>query len=173
MQVRIKHNYLQALSSWERFSIGQKQMVQKLAADLHTIKKEIEQTAVSFGYSHACRTSIAVCRGECCRLHFPKTFSEADFLAIIGSLTQEERDSLSRRMLENRFQSEQCVLLKPDGCFLSFKSRPMVCTNAYPCFASRAYWEIKEAGNRRAQPIFKRLNGLMLTDDQYQTKISA
>ena len=166
MQVRIRHNYTTALTSWERFSKDQRRIVQKLAADLYAIKKETEQTAIALGYSYACRTSIEICRGECCRWHFPKTFNEADFLAIIGSLTQTERDDLSHRILGSDSQSGQCALLMPDGCFLSFRSRPMVCTNAYPCFAGRAYWEIKEAGNRRAKPFFKELNDLILASGQ-------
>ncbi|MBW1849422.1 MAG: hypothetical protein JRJ27_20375 [Deltaproteobacteria bacterium] len=172
MQVRIRHNYTTALTSWERFSKDQRRIVQKLAADLYAIKKETEQTAIALGYSHACRTSIEICRGECCRWHFPKTFNEGDFLAIIGSLTEAERDDLSHRILGSDSQSGQCILLMPDGCFLSFRSRPMVCTNAYPCFASRAYWEIKEAGNHRSKPFFKDLSNLILTSGQHQTGYS-
>jgi hypothetical protein len=167
MQVGIRQNYAQALSEWERFSKDQRQRVKKLVEDWYVIKQETEQTAIALGYSSACRRSIEFCRGECCRLHFPKTFSVADFLAIIGSLTPKKREGLTNRILSNRSSGKQCILHMPDGCFLSFNSRPMVCTNAYPCFAGREYWEAKEAGNRRAKQIFKYLSSLILSSGRH------
>jgi len=163
MQVGIRLNFTRALSTWERLSNSQRELVQKLAEDLYEIKKETEQTAITFGYSSVCRASIAVCRGECCRLYYPKTFSAADFLVIIGSLTPRECEELAHRiLLGSSVSNGKCILLMKDGCILSFKSRPMVCTNAYPCFAGRVYWEIKEAGNRRAKTLFESLNDLIL-----------
>ena len=52
-------------------------------------------------------------------------------------------------------------MLVPGKGEISFKNRPMVCTNAYPCFSGRDYWEFKEAGNRRAKPIFKQLEAII------------
>jgi len=157
----IKHNYSQALHVWESSHTGEKERVQRLAARLYTIKEEVEHKAIALGYAQACVKSIPTCRGECCRFHFPKTFSVTDFLAIIGSLTLEEINELSDRILKTSLQEGQCALLTATGCFLSFKSRPMVCTNAYPCFAGHEYWEFKEVGNRKVKPVLQSLANLI------------
>lgn len=158
----VKHNYIHALGIWKTFSEAKRHAVKNLAAELYAIKKETEKMAIAFGYAQACRTSIPVCNGGCCRHHFPKTFSDAELLAVLGGLTLVERERLSQQILRGSSKDKQCMLLTTDGCFLPFKSRPMVCTNAYPCFVSKEYWKHKEVGNRKAKPIFQALKNLIL-----------
>lgn len=162
MVKRIRQNYKKAFEAWEKLSDNKKHMVQELAEALYAIKKMTGEKAVAFGYARACKESIAICRGECCRHHYPKIIADAELLAIIGGLTPVERERLSQRMLRGLSKDGQCALLTQDGCFLPFRSRPMVCTNAYPCFASKEYWKHKEAGNHKAKPIFQTLEDLIL-----------
>ncbi len=44
-------------------------------------------------------------------------------------------------------QKNQCPVLLKTGYFLSFEQRPVLCTNAYPCFNDRSYWIEKEKKN--------------------------
>ena len=162
----IRENYFQALNARGRFTREEKQRVQGLLSDIFAIKEETEQKALALGIAQSCRASIPVCKGECCRLHFPKTFTAVDFIIAVEGLAPAQIENLTNQINRDQPQNRKCMFQKPDGCLLAFYNRPMVCTNAYPCFMSRAYWEFKEDGNRRAKPIFGALERLILSNDQ-------
>ena len=115
-----------------------------LISDLRAIKQKIEVRAATLGYSERCRESIATCRGECCRWHFPKSLSVVDFLVAVFTLAPDERKALVKQVEAASNRSYQCPLLRKDGCIFVFENRPVVCTSAFPCLAESAYWHYKE-----------------------------
>lgn len=110
------------------------------AVDLFNgIRSELEDVAVSLGISDACKSSISDCRGECCRWHFPKNLAVVDFLITVCRMRQTETDRLLRLVGDSGVTRFQCLFLRSDGCFFSFKQRPFACTVAYPCHAGESY----------------------------------
>jgi len=161
----IRQNFTRAYRAWENFTRNERQRVLVLTSTIYAIKEETEQMALALGVAQSCRASIDTCNGECCRLHFPKTFTAVDFLIAIEGLTPECRENLTHRMMGDPLQDRKCIFLEPNGCLLSFKNRPMVCTNAYPCFVNREYWGFKESGNQRARLVFNELDRLIPSVD--------
>ncbi len=45
-------------------------------------------------------------------------------------------------------------------CFLSFEQRPILCTNAYPCFNDKSYWTEKEKKNILFKKAIKALDAI-------------
>ena len=60
-------------------------------------------------------------------------------------MTTDQVEKFLKLIFNNK--KNQCPILLKSGCFLSFEQRPIICTNAYPCFADRSYWVEKEKVN--------------------------
>ena len=114
---------------------GAKSLINKILK----VKFEIEAFAETFGYPDRCRNSIADCRGNCCRWHFPKHLDEVDFFLSIWELAPPNCQNLLNLFKSKPPNFYYCPMLQTDGCFFSFKERPIQCTIAYPCFAQKNY----------------------------------
>ncbi len=108
--------------------------------ELKRVKAEIEDRARGLGYARACKESIPVCKGACCKWHFPKDLNFVDFLAAVHGLPPEARKKLADKLQDFHDEIYQCPLLMEDGCILSFDHRPIACTIAYPCAMGQSYW---------------------------------
>ena len=108
--------------------------------EINHIRHQIYEKALRFGYVKQCMESILICKGECCKWHFPKNLSRLDMFITICSLTVAEQTALADQIALNNGKY-QCPVLRKNGCLLSRKSRPLVCSNAYPCFAGSSYHE--------------------------------
>ena len=149
-----------ALQAREHLGPGGFAAVAQLVADLRKIKRRIEDRAQALGYSARCRQAIPTCAGECCRRHFPRTINRVDFLIALFGSSAAERKALVKK-LQAVDLSHQCPLLRADGCILSFANRPMVCTNAFPCFAGEDYWRYKETFRDNIEDTRAALNRLI------------
>ena len=133
-----------ALLALEKMEPSAVDAAAQLISDLGSIKQQIEGRAESHGYSKRCREAIAVCRGECCRWHFPKTINRIDFLIAVFGMTDTEKEAVVKQVQPVGGQAYRCPLLREDGCNFSFANRPVVCTSAFPCMAGSDYWQYKE-----------------------------
>jgi hypothetical protein len=108
--------------------------------EVNRVRHRIYEKALGFGYVKQCIDSIPVCKGECCKWHFPKNLSRLDLFITVCSITVAEQTALADQLALNNGEY-QCPVLRKSGCLLSFRSRPLVCSNAYPCFAGASYHE--------------------------------
>ena len=106
--------------------------------EVNHIRHQIYEKALGFGYVKQCIDSIPVCKGECCKWHFPKNLSRLDLFITICSITVAEQTALADQLALNNGKY-QCPVLRKNGCLLSFDSRPIACSNAYPCFAGESF----------------------------------
>ncbi len=106
--------------------------------EINHIRHQIYEKALGFGYVKQCIDSIPVCKGECCKWHFPKNLSRLDLFITICSITVAEQTALADQLALNNGKY-QCPVLRKNGCLLSFDSRPLACSNAYPCFAGESF----------------------------------
>jgi hypothetical protein len=113
--------------------------------EIIALKYQMETIAAKKGYSQACKAFIPICRGECCKYHFPRNLTPVDFFIAILFMPEEQQAALAKLIFSNK--KNQCPVLLKTGCFLSFEQRPVLCTNAYPCFNDRSYWIEKEKKN--------------------------
>ncbi len=109
-------------------------------SEVNRIRHRIYDKAAGLGYVKLCMDSIPVCKGECCKWHFPKNLSRPDLFITLCSITMAEQTALTDQLALNNGKY-QCPVLRENGCLLSFDSRPLVCSNAYPCFAGASYHE--------------------------------
>ncbi|MCP3952289.1 MAG: hypothetical protein GY697_08750 [Desulfobacterales bacterium] len=137
--------------------------VVQLISDLGAIKRQIEDRAESRGYSERCREAIAVCGGECCRWHFPKTIDRVDFLIAVFNLSADEKAVLVKQVQSAEDSVDGCPLLRKDGCVFTLETRPVVCTSAFPCLAGTAYWQYKETFREDIDAIRAALDSLIGT----------
>ena len=107
-------------------------------SEVNRIRHQIYDKAAGFGYVKLCMDSIPVCKGECCKWHFPKNLSRLDLFITICSITVAEQTALADQLALNNGKY-QCPVLRRNGCLLSFDSRPIACSNAYPCFAGESF----------------------------------
>jgi hypothetical protein len=143
-----------ALSAYHNLKNTDKRKIAINIGDLLGIKARIEATAVEKGYTEACKTSIPICKGECCKWHFPKNLSMVDFFIAINSMSPTGVTSLVHGLTENTGTQYKCPMLKEKGCIFSFEERPVVCTIAYPCFAGQIYWEYHQKEKKRIENIY-------------------
>lgn len=108
--------------------------------EINRIRHRIYEKAARFGYVTKCRDTISFCKGECCKWHFPKKLSYTDLFIIVCSLSAEEQSALKDQIVFDN-GNYQCPILRENGCSLSFDSRPLVCSNAYPCFAGGSFYD--------------------------------
>jgi hypothetical protein len=126
--------------------------VTPILEDLFLIKTDIEARAVELGYSRNCKANITICRGQCCKWHFPENLDAVDFFVALREMESPRRSELFILLQQKEEGSFQCPMLKEDGCFFNFRQRPMVCTAAYPCFLNTSYWTFQ---NEKAQTIHR------------------
>ena len=138
-------SYTLAATALKEISGRQRQNVERLIKEIVAIKCQTETIALRLGYTDACKASIGTCGGWCCRRHFPKSLSPVDFLIALFLMSDTQQDALKSRIAVDSGNS--CPMLINTGCMMSFEQRPVVCTNAYPCFMGRSYWLEKEKNN--------------------------
>lgn len=110
----------------------------KAVTKINRIRYQVYEKAMKLGYVKKCIASIPVCKGECCRWHFPKKLSVPDlFITVCGSSSTELAVLEDQIIFDNG--KYQCPVLGENGCLLSFDNRPLVCSNAYPCFSGEVY----------------------------------
>ena len=112
----------------------------KAVSEINSIRQRIYEKAIRFGYVTKCRDAIGVCKGECCKWHFPKNLSYPDLFIIVCSISAEEQKIL-RDLIVFENGKYQCPILRENGCSLSFDNRPLACSNAYPCFAGGSFYD--------------------------------
>lgn len=112
----------------------------KAVNEINRIRHQIYEKAMGLGYVKKCIDSIPICKGECCKWHFPKNLSCLDLFITVCSISTEEQAALEDQIAFNNGKY-QCPVLRENGCSLSFDSRPLVCSNAYPCFSGESYHE--------------------------------
>lgn len=145
MQTDMYKSCMKAIDRFNRLSQDQKHLAGYQINKIISLKYQIEAIARQKGYSNACTSSIPICKGDCCKWHFPKNLSYLDFFISIFSMTADQVEKFQKLIFNNK--KNQCPILLTSGCFLSFEQRPIICTNAYPCFADRSYWVEKEKIN--------------------------
>jgi len=156
---RMYENLQLAVKSSETMHEEDRKLAGQYVRRLIRIKHELEALAIQRGFSQACKDAITTCRGECCRYHFPRILIPAEFFAAIYQMSPERQAALSELVLKN--VKNRCPMLLKTGCFLSFEERPVTCTNAYPCFADRAYWVEKEKKREQMEAAFTSLSTMI------------
>lgn len=137
-QKHLRKELIAAIRSFGLLGGNDRALALKRVNNINRIRYRIYEKAVELGYVKKCKDSIPVCKGECCKWHFPKDLSRLDFFVTVCSISSEKQNTLVDQLLFNTGQY-QCPLLREDGCLLSFGRRPLVCSSAYPCFAGDAY----------------------------------
>jgi hypothetical protein len=151
---------LRALQAWEGLTRDEAAIALQTIEELRLLRSLIHDFAHRLGQTRACEAALPYCVGECCKLHFPRDISRVDlFVAICGRAGEEVR-SLSARIASSGQRPAGCPLLDEHGCVFSFQDRPIVCASAYPCFATREYWEFLQAQKPRSQVLHERLQNL-------------
>jgi len=153
-------NYLAAVHLYSALGYQDKKQVLSAIQQVHSIKNQIESKARELGHSQRCQNAIPECGGKCCKWHFPKKINRSDFLIAIVDLSIADRCKLEAQLITTGTSPYQCPLLLPNGCFLSFKNRPLICTNAYPCTMDRIYWEYLQRMKGRLTAIIQPLEVL-------------
>lgn len=145
VQAEMHENLMIAMGGLQKLSQSAMRAAELQVKEIITLKYQMETIAAQKGYSQACKASIPTCRGDCCKWHFPRNLTHVDFFIAIFHMPEEQRAALAKLICSNK--KNQCPVLLKTGCFLSFEQRPVLCTNAYPCFNDRSYWIKKEKKN--------------------------
>lgn len=145
MQTDMYKSCMIAIDRINRLSHDQKNLADFQIKRIISLKYQMETIATQKGYSIACTSSIPICKGDCCKWHFPKNLNYLDFFISIFFMPADQVEKFTKLIFNN--SRNQCPILLKSGCFLSFEQRPITCTNAYPCFADRSYWVEKEKKN--------------------------
>ena len=145
IQTVMHKNLVAAIDGFQKLSRKEMGDAKLQVKQIIALKYQMETIAAQKGYSQACKESISICRGECCKWHFPSNLNKIDFFIAILFMPEEQQATLAKLICSNK--SNQCPILLKTGCFLSFEQRPIICTNAYPCFNNRSYWIEKEEKN--------------------------
>ena len=127
-----------AQGAYARLDAGAREQALRTVKRLNRVRHRIYEKAKQLGYVENCLAGIPICRGECCKWHFPRNLTYLDLFVTIGSISPSEQTALRERIALEAGQN-RCPLLLKSGCVLSFDSRPLVCSNAYPCFAGDVY----------------------------------
>ncbi len=134
--------------------IGHEKMQAVAAVDaISRMRHRLYQKAHELGYPAACAKSIPDCKGECCKWHFPANLDSVDLFICISSLSLEKRKSLQSRLALDA-DHYQCPFLDPYGCIFSFDSRPVACSNAWPCFMSDSYHSFMEKERKEIKKYY-------------------
>lgn len=144
-----------AISIYNQLNENDMAFALKAVNKINGIRYQIYEKAMELGYVKKCINSISVCKGECCKWHFPKNLSLPDlFITVCGSSSKELTALEDQIIFDNG--KYQCPVLSENGCLLSFYSRPLACSNAYPCFSGELYHNYLERKRKEidAQYIF-------------------
>ena len=158
VQSEMYENLLIAIDHKRKLSSKTKDIAESQIRKIITLKFEMETLAAQEGYSKACQKSIPVCKGECCKWHYPKHLNPIDFFIAIFHMAEAQQEKLAKQIFNT--QKDHCPMLLKTGCFLSFEQRPILCTNAYPCFNDRSYWVEKERKNLLFKKAINRLDDI-------------
>jgi hypothetical protein len=148
-------NRLKAMTDYRKLLVGELKVAIRIYDQLNAkekagafgavsavnrIRHQVYEKAAELGYVKRCMDSIPVCKGECCKWHFPKKLDLLELFITVCGTTAAEQTALADQLAVNNGKY-QCPVLRKSGCLLSFHNRPLVCANAYPCFASAPYHE--------------------------------
>ena len=159
LQAEMYSNLLIAIDRFKKLTPKKKRLAELQIKQVISLKYQIETIAANKGYSKACKSSIPICKGECCKWHFPRHLNHIDFFISIFSMTENQRIDFTK--LVSNPKNTHCPILRKTGCFLSFEQRPIPCTNAYPCFADRSYWVEKEMKNNQFKKAMDSLDRII------------
>ena len=112
----------------------------KAVYKINSIRHRLHEKAMELGYVKKCIDSMPVCKWQCCKWHFPKNLNYLDLFITVCSISSEELKALEDQIVFDNGKYE-CPVLRENGCSLSFDSKPLACSNAYPCFLGDAYYE--------------------------------
>jgi hypothetical protein len=152
---------VRALRAWEQLTPNEAARALRAVEELRRIRSRIHRFAQRLGYTRACEDALPYCMGECCKHHFPRDIKRADAFVAVCGLAGEEARSLSARIVSAGERWAGCPLLDEHGCMLSFQDRPIVCASAYPCFATREYWEFLQTEKPRIDALYATLQTLL------------
>jgi len=127
-----------ATKTYHQLHANDRADVLKTVYNINSIRHQLHEKAVELGYVKKCTDSMAVCKWHCCKWHFPKNLNHVDLVMTACSISSEEQRALEDQLAFDNGKYE-CPLLGEKGCSLSFDSRPLVCSNAYPCFLGDPY----------------------------------
>ena len=156
IQIEMHKNLMIAMDGFQKLSQKEMGAAELLVKEIISLKYQMETIAALKGYAQACKTSIPICRGECCKWYFPRNLTPVDFFIAIFYMLEEQQAELAKLICNNN--KNQCPVLLKTGCFLSFEQRPVLCTNAYPCFNDRSYWIEKEKKNIQFKKAIEKLS---------------
>jgi hypothetical protein len=145
IQAAMHENLMAAIDGYQNLSKKGMGDAELQVKEIIALKYQMETIAAHKGYSQECKASIPICGGDCCKWHFPRDLTHVDFFIAILFMPEEQQAALAKLICSNK--KNQCPVLLKTGCFLSFEQRPVLCTNAYPCFNDRSYWIEKEKKN--------------------------
>lgn len=145
IQAAMHENLMIAMDAFRKLPGKKMQAAEMRIREIIFLKYQMEAITDQKGYSQACRNFIPICKGECCKWHFPGNLTHLDFFTAIFDMSEAEQATMAELILNNH--KHQCPVLLETGCFLSFERRPVICTNAYPCFHDQSYWNAKERQN--------------------------
>ncbi len=156
---KMYENLMIAMERFQKLPSKEVESAESQINEIIALKYQMEAIADQKGYSQACKASIPICNGDCCKWHFPKNLTYIDFFIAIFHMPDELQAGLAK--LINSNTKNQCPVLLETGCFLSFEQRPVICTNAYPCFNDRSYWIEKEKKNILFQKAIDTLDAIV------------
>ena len=156
IQIEMHKNLMIAMDGFQKLSQKEMGAAELQVKEIISLKYQMETIAAQKGYAQACKISIPICRGECCKWHFPRNLTHVDFFIAIFYMPEEQQAALATLIGNNK--KNQCPVLLKTGCFLSFEQRPVLCTNAYPCFNDRSYWIEKEKKNIQFKKVIDALD---------------
>ena len=132
-----------AASMYNQLNENERAKALKAVCKINSIRHQLYEKAMELGYVKRCIDAMPVCKGQCCKWHFPKRLNYLDLFITICSISSEEQKALEDQIAFDNGKY-QCPLLCENGCSLSFGSRPLACSNAYPCFLGDSYYEFLE-----------------------------
>ncbi len=150
-----------ASRAWRALAEEDRAEALRIVEQLQAIKHDIAARAEELGYARLCREAIPRCKGECCEVLFPRDLDHVDIFIAICLLTDEDRQMLSGHLAGQDGRGSRCFLLTKDGCVLSFQSRPIACTNAYPCFMTDAYWQFLQGKRQSTETLYRELRRIL------------
>jgi len=127
-----------AISIYNQLNENDMAYALKAVNKINGIRYQVYEKAAELGYVKKCITSIPVCKGECCKWHFPKNLGFPDLFIMVYGTSSKELTALEDQIIFDNGKY-QCPVLRENGCLLSFDSRPLACSNAYPCFSGELY----------------------------------
>jgi hypothetical protein len=146
-----------AISIYNRLDENDMSFALKAVTKINRIRYQVYEKAMELGYVKKCITSISVCKGECCKWHFPKKLRFPDFFITVCGSSSKELTALKDQILFDNGKY-QCPVLRENGCLLSFDSRPLACSNAYPCFSGELYHNFLERKRKEVDAQYLLLN---------------